>query len=275
MARTSVSASTWRKWKYKFSTKSCFREVERRDEFRCEWVCGEIQSNRVCQTAVEPKHHLIVAHDVTNVVSDRRQLATMAKQAKEIMAVPQLTAIADRGYFRGGEIVACDEAGITAFVPKPQTSSAKAEGRFNNDEFIYDPATDEYQCPAGSRLIWRFTTVEREQRIHRYWSSDCPRCPMKEKCTPGDYLRIRRWEHEAHLDAMQHRLDRRPDAMRIRRKIVEHPFGTIKDWMGATHFLTRTLPRVRTEMSLHVLAYNLKRAMKILGIGELIAAMRA
>lgn len=227
------------------------------------------------QTAVETKHHLIVAHDVTNVVSDRRQLAKMGKQAKEILEVPTVTAIADRGYFSGEEIVACDEAGITAYVPKPQTSSAKANGRFNNDEFIYDPAIDEYRCPAGSQLIWRFTTVEREQRIHRYWSSDCPRCPIKEKCTPSDYRRIRRWEHEAHLDAMQHRLDRRPEMMRIRRQTVEHPFGTIKYWMGATHFLTRTLPRVRTEMSLHVLAYNLKRVIKLMGIGELMAAMQA
>lgn len=227
------------------------------------------------QTAIESKHHLIVAHEVTNVGSDRSQLANMGKQAKEILAVSQITAIADRGYFKGEEIVACDAAGITAFVPKPQTFSAKAEGRFNNDDFIYDPTTDEYQCPAGSPLIWRFTTVEREQRIHRYWSSDCPRCRIKEKCTPSDYRRIRRWEHEAHLEAMQKRLDQTPEAMRIRRQTVEHPFGTIKDWMGATHFLTRTLPRVRTEMSLHVLAYNLKRVMRVVGIGELMAAMRA
>jgi transposase len=227
------------------------------------------------QTAVETKHHLIVAHEVTNGVSDRRQLANMGSQAKAIMEVPQLTAIADRGYFRGEEIVACDETGITAFVPKPQTSSANAEGRFNNDEFIYDAEKDEYQCPAGSRLIWRYTSIEDELRIHRYWSSDCKRCPIKEKCTPGDYRRIRRWEHEAHLEAMQHRLDRRPEVMRIRRQTVEHPFGTIKEWMGATHFLTKTLPNVRTEMSLHVLAYNLKRVMKIVGIGELIAAMQA
>lgn len=227
------------------------------------------------QTAVETKHHLIVAHEVTNGVSDRRQLANMASQAKAIMEVPQITAIADRGYFRGEEIVACDEARITAFVPKPQTSSAKAEGRFNNDEFIYDPATDEYLCPAGSRLIWRYTSMEDELRVHRYWSSDCKRCPIKEKCTPSDYRRIRRWEHEAHLEAMQHRLDRRPEVMRIRRQTVEHPFGTIKEWMGATHFLTKSLPHVRTEMSLHVLAYNLKRVMKIVEVGELIAAMQA
>jgi hypothetical protein len=224
---------------------------------------------------VDTKHHLIVAHEVTNSGSDRRQLVKMAKQAREAMETPELTAIADRGYFNGEEIVGCDAAGITAFVPKPQTSSAKADGRFNNDDFIYDPATNEYQCPAGSRLIWRFTSTEREQRIHRYWSSDCPRCPIKEKCTPSDYRRIRRWEHEAHLEAMQKRLDQAPEVMRIRRQTVEHPFGTLKYWMGATHFLTKTLPRVRTEMSLHVLAYNMKRVMKIIGIVELMEVIRA
>lgn len=227
------------------------------------------------QSAVETKHHLIVAHDVTNAVSDRSQLARMATQAKEALVVSHVVAIADRGYFNGKEIVACDELGITAFVPKPQTSPAKAEGRFNNDEFIYDAATDEYQCPAGKRLIWRFSTTERELLIHKYWSSDCPRCPIREKCTTSKYRRVRRWEHEASLEAMQRRLDGLPEVMRIRRQTVEHPFGTIKSWMGATHFLTKTLPHVRTEMSLHVLAYNLKRVMKIVGIGELIAAMQA
>jgi len=111
--------------------------------------------------------------------------------------------------------------------------------------------------------------------LHKYWSSDCPRCAIKEKCTPSTYRRVARWEHEAVLEAAQQRLDREPDAMRLRRQTVEHPFGTLKAWMGATHFLTRTLDRVSAEMSLHVLAYNLKRAMKILGIRALMAAMQA
>jgi len=127
----------------------------------------------------------------------------------------------------------------------------------------------------ASRLIWRFSTVERGALIHKYWSSDCPRCAMKEKCTPSPYRRVARGEYESSLEAMQKRLDKKPEAMRTRRQTVEHPFGTLKDWMGATHFLTRTLERVSTEMSLHVLAYNLKRVMKIIGIADLKAAMQA
>jgi transposase/uncharacterized protein YutE (UPF0331/DUF86 family) len=227
------------------------------------------------QTAVDATHHLIVAHEVTNVGSDRRQLAKMAKQAQEIMLGQELQAIADRGYFNGDDILACDEAGITAYVPKPVTSEARAAGRFDKADFVYEPDTDTYRCPAGSQLIRRFSRMERNYLIHRYWSSDCPRCAIKARCTPSDYRRVSRWEHEAVLEAMQKRLDGRPGMMRIRRQTVEHPFGTIKFWMGARHFLMRTLEHVQTEMSLHVLAYNLKRAIKIVGMGPLMAAMRA
>jgi transposase len=227
------------------------------------------------QTAVDTKHHLIVAHEVTNTGSDRRQLSKMAKQAKAAMGASALQAIADRGYFNGDEILACDKAGITALVSKPMTSGAKAEGRFDKDDFIYDAQSNEYTCPAGSRLIWRFAREERGQLINRYWSSDCPRCPIKAQCTPDKYRRVSRWEHEATLEAMQSRLDKNPRAMRLRRQTVEHPFGTFKDWMGATHFLTKTLEHVSTEMSLHVLAYNFKRVMKIVGMGTLMQALQA
>ena len=227
------------------------------------------------QTAVDATHHLIVAHEVTNVGSDRRQLAKMAKQAQEIMSGQKLQAIADRGYFNGDEILACDKAGITAYVPKPMTSEAKAQGRFDKSDFVYEPDTDTYRCPAGSQLIRRFARVEAGHLIHRYWSSNCPHCPIKGKCTPSDYRRVSRWEHEAVLEAMQRRLDSTPGMMRIRRQTVEHPFGTIKFWMGARHFLMRTLEHVQTEMSLHVLAYNLMRAIKLVGMGPLMAAMRA
>ena len=119
-----------------------------------------------------------------------------------------------------------------------------------------------------------FTTIEHGMTLHKYWSSACPRCPLEARCTTSDYRRITRWEHEAVLEAMQDRLDRQPDATRLRRQTVEHPFRTLKAWMGATHFLTKRLPRVSTEMSLHVLAYNLKRVMQILGIVPLMQAMR-
>lgn len=227
------------------------------------------------QTAVDAKYHLIVAQEVTNVGIDRDQLSSMAKLARAAMGTQDLTAIADRGYFKGEEILACREAGIKAIVPKTMTSGAKAEGRFDKADFIYDPSTDEFQRPAGQRLIWRYSGIEKGMTMSRYWSSHCPRCTIKEKCTPSDYRRVSRWEHQSVLDDMQAQLDHAPDSMRIRRQTVEHPFGTIKLWMGSAHFLTKTLDRVSTEMGLHVLAYNLKRMMKILGNNALIAAMRA
>ena len=227
------------------------------------------------QTAVDTKHHLIVAHEVTNSVSDRDQLSGMAKQARIAMATETLTAIADRGYFKGEEILACRDAGICAMVPKTMTSNAKADGRYDKADFIYDAQKNEYRCPAGQALIWRFTTVEAGMKNHRYWSSNCKGCALKEKCTPSPQRRVTRWEHQGVLDEMQTRLDQVPDTMRVRRSTVEHPYGTIKAWMGWTHFLTRGFDHVKTEMSLHVLAYNLKRMMKILGLGALMRAMRA
>ena len=227
------------------------------------------------QTAVDTKNHMIVAHEVTNVGHDRGQLSSMSKLARAAMRKKSLTALADRGYFNGKEILRCGEIGITPLVPKPLTSGGKADGRFDKRDFVYNAKRDEYKCPAGERAIWRFTAVEDGLTQHKYWSSACPRCPIKARCTPSDYRRITRWEHEEVLDRMQRLLDRTPQASRLRRQTVEHPFATLKAWMGATHFLTRTLPRVRTEMSLHVLAYNMKRAMNILGAPVLLQALRS
>ena len=227
------------------------------------------------QTAVDTQHHLIVAHEVTNVGHDRGQLSGMANSAREATGAKELTVLADRGYFDGEQIRACEQAGISAFVPKPLTSGSKAEGRFGKQDFVYIAQDDEYRCPAGQRLINRFKTIENGMTLAVYWSSHCAACPMKAQCTPGKERRVRRWEHEAVIDAMQARLDREPEKMRLRRQTAEHPFGTIKAWMGATHFLTKTLARVSTEMSLHVLAYNLKRVMKLLGVRAMIEAIRS
>jgi transposase len=227
------------------------------------------------QTAVDAKHHLIVAHEVTNIGSDRDQLASMSKLARSAMESKQLTVIADRGYFKGEEILACENAGITVFVPKTTTSNAKADGRFDKADFIYDEQRDEYSCPAGQKLIWRFSTIERGMKFQKYWSSHCQQCTLKDRCTPSPNRRMTRWEHEGVLESMQSRLDQIPEAMRIRRQTVEHPFGTLKSWMGSTHFQMRTLGRVSTEMSLHVLAYNLKRVIAIIGTGALSQAMKS
>jgi len=227
------------------------------------------------QTAVDAKHHLIVAHEVINDGSDRSQLSPMAKLAKQAMGTEELSVVADRGYFKSEEILACHQSDITVHVPKPMTSGAKADGRYDKAAFIYDTETDEYKCPAGQSLIWRYASIEKGLKLHTYWSSHCQNCELKAQCTPSTQRRVRRWEHESVLENMQQRLDQAPEMMRIRKQTVEHPFGTLKAWMGATHFLTRTLPRVSTEMSLHVLAYNMKRVINILGSAALIEAITA
>jgi len=227
------------------------------------------------QAAVDARHHLIVAHEVTNVGNDRAQLSPMALAAREAMGKKKLRALADRGYFNGTELKACEDVGITTYVPKPMTSNAKAEGRFDKSDFIYIAKDDEYLCPAGERAIYRFSTLEKSGlNAQLYWTSACPRCPMKGQCTTSSYRRIRRWEHEEVLERAQHRLDQKPMAMTLRRCTVEHVFGTLKHWMGTTHFLTKTLPHVSTEMSLHVLAYNVKRVIAILGMKETMKAIR-
>jgi hypothetical protein len=218
---------------------------------------------------------LIVAHEVTNSGSDRRQLANMAKQAKSVIATEELTAVADRGYYRGEDILDCDRANITSYLPKPNTSGNRAKGQYGRDRFRYIVEDDVYECPAGQRLIRHMTSQEKGKTLHRYWTSVCRQCPLKSQCTSGKERRVTRWEHEEVLEAAQARLDRSPDMMRIRRATVEHPFGTLQAWMGSTHFLTKTLDKVSTEMSLHVLAYNMKRMMNIVGTKHLIEAIRA
>ena len=227
------------------------------------------------QMAVDTKHHLIVAHQVTNEGTDRAQLATMAKQTKATVKTDKLDVVADRGYFDSKEILACELADITVTLPKPQTSGSRAKGRFVKADFRYVAEEDVYICPAGERLIYRFTGEEKGLIKHRYWTSACQSCAIKDLCTSGKERRIARWEHEDVLEAVQQRLDEHPEKMRQRRETVEHPFGTIKSWMGATHFQMKRLKKVGTEMALHVLAYNLKRVMNILGVGALIEAMSA
>ena len=225
------------------------------------------------QTAVDTENHLIVHHEVTNVGSDRSQLADTAKAAKAVLGADKLEAVADRGYFNGEEIKACDEAGITVTLPKPMTSGAKSEGRFGKQDFIYKPEEDVYRCPAGETLKYYYTKEEKGQKFRMYWTNACKTCPLKAQCTPGKQRRISRWEHEEIIDDVQKRLDKNPDAMRTRRETVEHPFGTMKMRMGATHFLCKTLPKVAAEMALCVLTYNLTRVLNIVGAEKLMEAI--
>jgi len=227
------------------------------------------------QAAVDVETHLIVAHDVTNAGIDRRQLSPMATKAKQLLAPDDeepIKVIADQGYYRGEELLACEAANITAYVAKSDTSGKRGKGEFSRRQFRYLPEDDEYECPAGERAIYRFTRTEAGKQIRRYWSSACVHCPIKSKCTPSDYRRISRWEHEAVVERAESRLADYPEAMRVRRATVEHPFGTLKQWMGST-FLTKTMNNVSTEMSLHVLAYNMKRAINLVGTKTLIDAI--
>jgi transposase len=225
------------------------------------------------QSAVDTQNHIIVAHEVSNVGIDKGHLSSMAGKARDALEVESIEVLADRGYFKSEEIAACEETGIEAYVPKPLTSNARAEGRFDRRDFVYDRESNSYVCPAGERLSYRMTTTDAGKVMHRYWTSVCGACALKKHCTSSPQRRIARWEHEEVLERAQERLDQRPDAMIVRRSTVEHPFASIKAWMGATHFRMKTLKHVATEMALHVLAYNLKRVMAILGVRELLRAM--
>jgi transposase len=227
------------------------------------------------QSAVDDKHHLIVAHEVTNQGHDRKQLTNMSVKAKEATGIENPEVYADKGYYSSKEILSCEQQGIVPMVPKTNTSTSRVAGRFDKQDFRYIPKTDEYECPAGERAIYRYTSKDKGLNIRKYWSSKCTGCRMKSQSTTGDYRRIRRWEHEEVLDKMQNRLDHNPQASRIRRQTVEHGFGTLKLWMGSTHFLTKTIEKVSTEMSLHVLAYNMKRMLNIHGTMGLVRAVQA
>ena len=227
------------------------------------------------QVAVDTTHHLIITHEVTNVGTDRSQLSHVANEAKATLGAESLDVVADRGYFSSEEFLACENAGITVTLPKPMTSNSKAQGRFGKQDFRYVAQQDVYMCPAGERLAYHYTTEENGLVLRRYWTNACQSCAIKHSCTTGKERRITRWEHERVLEAVQRRLDEHPEKMCQRRETVEHPFGTIKSWMGSTHFQMKTLKHVGTEMALHVLAYNMKRVMRILGVGGLMEAIHA
>ncbi len=227
------------------------------------------------QAAVDANSHIVVAHEVINLSHDRTSLASMGEQARKATGIETLTVLADRGYFSGPEVLACADAGIAAVCPKPLTSGAKAGGRFGKQDFVYHSQSDTYRCPAGETLTRRFSSLEHGMTLHGYATPACrSRCTVKANCTAGIERRTKRWEHEEVIDAMQARLDRWPDAMRVRRRTVEHVFGTLKDWMGRSHFKTRRLGNVATEASLHILAYNFKRAIALVGVPKLFATMQ-
>ena len=228
------------------------------------------------QLAVDTEHHLIMAHDVSNEGHDRSQLVPMGLQAKDAAQAVEITILADRGYFNGEQVLACDGTGVLPCVPKIDTSGRLKLGLFARADFVYDAAADHYTCPAGAHLTKGTERSDKRGDIDHYRNlTACLSCELKPRCTPEKVKRFKRWAHEAVLDAMQTRLDQLPDAMAVRRQTVEHVFGTLKAWGGNTPFLTRTLEKVRTEVSLAVLAYNIRRVIKLLGAAPLLLAIRA
>lgn len=225
------------------------------------------------QSVVDAETHLIVRHEVTNQGHDRDLLTKMATQANAALQREDMHILADKGCFSAHEILACHEAGITATVPRSDTSGARSKGHFVKADFAYEHDADIYRCPAGQALKHRTTTDQQGLQMRRYWTNACKDCALKIRCTTGQERRVARWEHE-HLVEASNARRRSPSApMSVRRSTVEHPFGTIKAWTGPCHFLTRRLSGMRTEMDLNVLAYNIKRMLALVGIKALMAAV--
>lgn len=238
-------------------------------------------STSICynvQTAVDAKHKLIVAHTVTNDVTDQLWLSAMALQAQKALDVEAMDVVADRGYYDAQNIKQCLDAGMTPYVAKPPTSKSGPQGRFTKDAFVYDAETDAYTCPAGERLSFRYESLEkgRQKRHYKHSAAACRDCQLRAQCTVNTAgRRISRWIDEHLLEAMRERVHAKPQMMRRRRELVEHPFGTLKRGMQQGYFLCRGLTKVRGEMSLSILAYNLKRVFNILGVEPMLAALAA
>jgi transposase len=227
------------------------------------------------QIAVDAKHKLIAAADVVNEPTDHGQLAPMAAAAKEALGVEKLKAVADGGYYDHAQIAACAALGVESYVPRPKKGSAEAGGRFGKEQFEYDAASDTYRCPGGRTLSRETEWLKRAEPHIAYASVEaCRSCPLREQCTTAPYRRITRWAGEAIVEAMHARVSAHPEMIAQRKAIVEHPFGSIKFWQEQRAFMMRGLEKVRGEFHLSALAYNMKRAINIVGMERLLAAVR-
>ena len=228
------------------------------------------------QIAVDTKHKLIVEQQVTNQVLDMGLLTETAEPAKEILGVETIDVVADKGYFKIEDIEACEKAGMAPYVPRPQRGPSVREGLFRKDEFKYDPETDSFTCPAGQRLTpYSSSALRQLKKINYANRKACRDCPLRARCTDNQFRTVSRLENEAVLDRMQERLAKRPEVLNQRRETVEHPFGSIKQWMNQGAFLMRGLEKVRAEFSLTALAYNIRRVLNLVAFGKLMAAVKA
>ena len=228
------------------------------------------------QIAVDTKHKLIVEQQVTNQVLDMGLLTETAEPAKEILGVETIDVVADKGYFKIEDIEACEKAGMAPYVPRPQRGPSVRAGFFRKDEFKYDPETDSFTCPAGQRLTpYSSSALRQLKKINYANRKACRDCPLRARCTDNQFRTVSRLENEAVLDRMQERLAKRPEVLNQRRETVEHPFGSIKQWMNQGAFLMRGLEKVRAEFSLTALAYNIRRVLNLVAFDKLMAAVKA
>jgi transposase len=227
------------------------------------------------QVTVDDKHKLIVDHEVTNDVTDQGHLEDMSLRAKKILGVKKFDMLTDTGYYDGQEVAACLEEGITPWIAKPHTSRNKKKGLFTKDDFRYIRRSDCYLCPAGKRLTFSFQGHEKGRNIRYYATPACSRCLIRPQCTlkKSGGRRITRIAEEWALDDMDRRIRLHPEKLKRRKELAEHPFGTMKRSMNQGYFLTRGLSKVKTEMSLTVLAYNIKRVLNILGAKKMVQAL--
>jgi hypothetical protein len=226
------------------------------------------------QLAVDAKHKLIAADDVTNEVNDYQQLANVALEAKENLEFKQAEVVADKGYYNASEVSRCIEQGITPFIPKTDTSANTKQGLFGKSKFTYDAAKGVYHCPGKQELTYRFSTHESGRDIHYYRATGCKTCALKKQCTRNKQNRtITREDNEQLMEQMAGRMKAQPEKFKLRKTLAEHPFGTIKRAMGYTHFTLKGLEKVRTEWSLITLAYNLKRVLNLMSFEKLMAAV--
>lgn len=235
------------------------------------------QGSDVCynvQTVVDHKHKLIIEHEVTNDPTDHGQLSKMALRARQALGVEQLEVVADRGYYDGAEVKKCEQAGITVYVAKQQTSANRKLGLYTKEEFRYDPRKDCYECPAGKQLVYRSDNFELGRHIRYYSTNECRTCEIKQQCTRNKRVRrISRWVDEEILERMSERVRANPEKMKKRKELAEHPFGTMKRGMNSGHYLMRGIKKVGAEMSLTILGYNIKRVINILGVRKMIEAV--
>ena len=226
------------------------------------------------QAAVDAKHKLIAAADVTNEENDLQQLASVARQTKENLGVETLEVVADKGYYSNAEVSLCEERGITPYLAKPDTSANTKAGLFGKSKFSYEAQQDVYICPAGKELTHRFNTEEKGRQLRYYRARDCKSCALKKQCTRNKGNRtITREQDEGVMEAMAARVAAHPEKMKLRKQLCEHPFGTLKRWFGYTYFLVKGLEGVRCEWSLMTLAYNLKRVLNLVSFEKLMAAV--